>query len=75
MGSGNYDENRYSNRSYDNNQNDEEEGFFGRITHGIKDAWNSIAGDDDDNNNNNNRRGSSGTPPYNYGSGSNNAGW
>ncbi len=76
-GSNNYDEDRYRrNRSNDNDDNNGGEGFFERIGHGIRDAWNSIAGDDNDRDDyDNNRRGSAGGPPYNYGSGSNTAGW
>jgi len=71
MGS-NYNEDRYrQNRSH--NTEHEDEGFFGRISHGIKDAWNNITGDDDDSNRGNYSRNSG--PPYHYGSGSNSAGW
>ena len=72
---GQYNEDRYNqNRE---NRGNEDEGFFERIGHGIRDAWNSIAGDDDDRDdyNSNRRSSSAGSPPYNYGSGSNNAGW
>jgi hypothetical protein len=78
-----YEQDRYSqhrdnyNRQ-DNDQNDE--GFFERIGHGIKDVWNSIAGDEDDRGNDNRRHDnnstySAGGPPYNYGSGANTPGW
>jgi hypothetical protein len=77
-----YEQDRYSQHrdNFNRHDNDQEEGFFERIGHGIKDVWNSIAGDDDDRNNDNRRydndnRSSAGGPPYNYGSGANTPGW
>lgn len=72
-----HDEDRYSYNRENENRDREDEGFFERIGHGIKDAWNSIAGDDEDRDEygNTRRSSSAGSPPYNYGSGSNNAGW
>ena len=68
-----YDQDRYRNQGNRHNDHDDNEGgFFERIGHGIRDAWNSIAGDDDDRGGN---RSYNSGPPYNYGSGSNNAGW